>query len=358
MSRKGQKRSLSTACPQCVDRVLCSLVIMLLSSALLFPGAARGERIASTRYGSAWVVYWDTSGGITESILHEHRFSKLIYFAAYFGADDVLVLPPELEKMKSDLDLMLMEPKEAYLSIVNDLQLDDGSFLLKDKALLERLLTQSGEKRRRLAGRLIRAAQAGRFQGIEIDFEGLLEDLSLWRGMQQFIEELHRQSSEADLGLRVLLEPRTPFGDLRLPQGPEYVMMCYNLFGPHGGPGPKANDAFLREQVRKMSHIPADDRTFALALGGFSWSGREVTQLTYQQAEALRAQHSAKIDRVDGVATFSYRSSNGARHEVWYADEVTLAHWTKVLNEAGEYSIDLWRLGGNLSPTVELPPNR
>lgn len=36
--------------------------------------------------------------------------------------------------------------------------------------------------------------------------------------------------------------------------------MCYNLFGTHSGPGPKADRAFLEQMVARMSNIPAKDR--------------------------------------------------------------------------------------------------
>lgn len=317
-------------------------VIMLLGT--VFSAQAAEGGVAKTN--STWLVYWDADNALNEVVLHGGRFDSLVYFAAFFNHDDTLFYPPELVDLQSTLNIMMADsPKRSYLSIVNDYTLPDGTYSLKSTLLLQRLLQNGTAQSSRLVGDIVQLAVSNGYQGIEIDFEGILGDLPLWESFFSFIRNLYARCHAQGLSLRVLLEPRTPFDLLVFPIGPEYVMMCYNLFGYHSGPGPKATKDFLAGMVSKMSVFPESNRTFALALGGFDWAGDKVTQLTVHEAEALMEDHGAVLTRNEEVASFSYIDEDGVRHEVWYGDEVTLAYWSGVLKDLGEDSIDLWRLG-------------
>ena len=48
---------------------------------------------------------------------------------------------------------------------------------------------------------------------------------------------------QKDVTLHVVLEPRFPF-DVKLPDGPHYTVMAYNVHGYHSGPGAKATFLF------------------------------------------------------------------------------------------------------------------
>ncbi|MHC1722842.1 MAG: hypothetical protein AB9836_06510 [Aminipila sp.] len=317
-------------------------VIMLLGTVFSAQAAEGGV----DKTNSTWLVYWDADNALNEAVLHGERFDSLVFFAAFFNHDDTLFYPPELVDLQSTLNIMMADsPKKSYLSIVNDYTLPDGTYSLKSTLLLRRLLQNGTAQSSRLVGDIVQLALSNGYQGIEIDFEGILGDLPLWESFFSFIRNLYSRCHALGLSLRVLLEPRTPFDLLVFPIGPEYVMMCYNLFGYHSGPGPKATKDFLAGMVSKMSVIPESDRTFALALGGYDWSGDKVTQLTVHEAEALMEDYGAVSMRNEEVANFSYIDEDGVRHEVWYGDEVTLAYWSGVLKDLGEDSIDLWRLG-------------
>ena len=319
------------------------LAVIMLFGTLFSAQAAEGG-VAQTN--STWLVYWDADNALNDAVLHGERFDSLVFFAAFFNHDDTLFYPPELVDLQSTLNIMMADsPKKSYLSIVNDYTLPDGTYSLKSTLLLRRLLQNGTAQSSRLVGDIVQLALSNGYQGIEMDFEGILSDLPLWESYFSFIRSLYARCHALGLSLRVLLEPRTPFDLLVFPIGPEYVMMCYNLFGYHSGPGPKATKDFLASMVSKMSVFPESDRTFALALGGFDWAGDKVTQLTVHEAEALMADYGAVPMRNEEVANFSYIDEDGVRHEVWYGDEVTLAYWSGVLKELGEDSIDLWRLG-------------
>ncbi|MHC1786754.1 MAG: hypothetical protein AB9880_06815 [Christensenellales bacterium] len=324
-------------------------VVMLLTT-LPSPNALAASLSGHTpSQHAAWIVYWDARAGLTEAVLHKERFDSLIYFGAFFNNDDSLFYPPELIELEDVLKIILADsPKPTYLSFVNDFTLPDGTYSNKSVPLLRRLLQTSPERSQRLADDLVALTASRGLQGIEIDFESILSDLPLWDSFFTFLRDLYTKCSAKGLRLRVLLEPRTPFDSLIFPVGPEYVMMCYNLYGYHSGPGPKANRDFLTSMAGKMSVIPKENRSFALALGGFDWANGKVSQLTAQEAERILAEQGATMRRYEEVASFAYTDAKGILHEIWYADDTTVAYWIGVLNGLGEDSVDLWKLGESI----------
>ena len=196
---------------------------------------------------------------------------------------------------------------------------------------------------------LISLAVDGEYDGIEIDYERLRNDLLLWDHFIKFIKLLYVRTEQEGLRLRVTLEPNIPFDKIEFPEGPEYVMMCYNLHGSHSGPGPKADEEFIRDLVIKMEQLPGE-KAFAFATGGFDWSdsGR-VVSLTEASAVELLSDQSAIIsrDQASKCAVFKYKDEDKNQHEVWYADNITLRYWIDIVKEYGDYPVAIWRLGGN-----------
>ncbi|HEX6232778.1 MAG TPA: hypothetical protein VFZ63_06600, partial [Jiangellaceae bacterium] len=76
----------------------------------------------------------------------------------------------------------------------------------------------------------------------------------------------------------------------------------------------------------------------------------------YEQARSIAADHDATIQRTrDGSPSFAYRTSSGARHEVWYEDTRSVRTKLALVSEYGLGGAFFWRLGGedsNIWPTV------
>lgn len=321
-------------------RIFCCALV-----ALLLAAPALGED--SPPIGT-WIAYWDTAAGGDEALALAPQLDSLIYFGAFFDEEDALFLPEELPAIKATLDEAMGEAQVVtYLSVINDLTLEGGGYSQKDTDLLYRLL-KTPQTRDAHIQDILRVAREAGCTGIEIDYERLDNDLTLWEMFLAFVEELLAETKALGMPVRILLAPGTPVEQLTFPSGCEYVMMCYNLYGSHSGPGPKADEAFLRDMAAKMAAVPAP-RGFALATGGYDWSAAGVAQLSWQQAEALRlASNSVSTrDEASGALHFAYTDDAGASHTVWYADAETIAFWTGALQGEGELSIDLWRLGGN-----------
>jgi hypothetical protein len=123
--------------------------------------------------------------------------------------------------------------------------------------------------------------------------------------------------------------------------------MCYNLFGSHGGPGPKADYEFLRNTCKLYLNVPGHVR-MAFATGGFDWAGGEITDLTQEEAnqQLQEAGILPERDPSSGAMKAVYKE-DGIAHEIWYADGETLTLWRDTCIEYGFDSFDLFRLGGN-----------
>jgi len=292
---------------------------------------------------SAWATYWDLNCD-KEIIALDKELKNLCYFAVSFNGSNELVMPDKLINYYNQTKSL---PYTKYMTIVNDKTNSDGSSLLKDTTLLKALLSDS-DSRNKHAEDLINLAVKYNFDGIEIDYEQIKDDLKLWKDYRLFIKDLYKKAEKQGLKVRVVLQPNIPFDKLTFDEGPTYVMMCYNLHGGFSKPGEKANPKFISGLIEKMSKIPGK-KDFAIATGGFNWAANgKTTSLTETEANNLLKEYNAKAerDKESQCLVFKYTDKDNRKHEVWYADKTTLKSWTKVIAEKG-YDVSLWRLGGN-----------
>ena len=298
---------------------------------------------------SVWVTYWDTKGLLEELKIWEPYLKQINYFAAYFKEDGSLFVPQATNETKESID-SFYEGRELskYLTIVNDQQLEDGTSTLKNTDLLYSLF-ETEETMNRHVNDILQITLEGGYDGIEIDYEAIRNDLVLWDMYLTFLKSLTKVAKDNNLSVRVLLEPSTPVDDIQFPKGIEYIMMCYNLHGYGSEPGPKANRDFLVELTEKMKKV-SNCRGFALATGGFDFSSDgKTTAVTLAEAIELQTneEKDSYRDEESKCMVFTYTKQN-ITHEVWFADEDTLMYWTKVLKEEGEKNISIWRLGGTI----------
>jgi len=228
--------------------------------------------------------------------------------------------------------------------------LSNGKSSLKDQNLLEELLKNETTRNQHIDD-IISLAKANGYEGLEIDYERIRKNYDLWALFIDFIIELNARCENEGLKLRIVLEPTTPFDKAEFPEGPEYVMMCYNLHGTHNDPGPKADFEFIENLIKDMKTIQGD-KNFALATGGFDWSSDgKVRALTEEQAFSLLNESGSNVQRDAGSGSLNYKYSDKSDilHEVWFADDITLNGWIKTIEENGTFGISIWRLGGNVN---------
>jgi spore germination protein YaaH len=303
----------------------------------------------SKKYG-IWVTYWDTQNIEKELEILKDGISSISYFAAYFNELEKPFIQEETTKTYELLkDSYSSNGYKSYLTFVNDLLKEDGTSSLKDTNLLYHLLLTK-ESRTLHINEILTMTIEGGYDGIEMDYEAIKTDKKLWKLYLKFIKELYQTAVSKNIAVRVILEPSAPVDEFAFPEGPEYVMMCYNLYGYGTKPGPKANPKFIKSLVNKMKKIKGEIG-FAFATGGFDFAEDE----TVEQLSEIQV-----VERMKEYDVMSYRDKNsqclvytyedgGVIHEVWYADNTTIQSWIRVVEDAGDYGIFIWRLGGNLT---------
>lgn len=316
------------------------------SSLLLFSGCGAaplksGSHPPVTK--SAWVVSWDKEKGWEAYDKTKERWGSVSYFAVTFDEKGALKVPADLPKI---------EGIPFYLTFVNDVTKSNGHSTEKDTDILRDVLRDEHARRAHVKDILAMAEACGA-DGIDIDYERIGKDPELVRKFAQFTQLLYLESIPAHKKIRIILEPSMPM-DAPYSVGPEYVVMLYNLYGLHSGPGPKADRPFIERTIQKMQALPGK-KAVAFSNGGCLWKDAGLLGLvkgtprfiTTEEAACLRDAHEAKEERDKASAAlhFSYQE-DGHTYEVWYADEETLDAWTTLAANRGIPSVSLWRLGG------------
>lgn len=336
--------------------IIIAIICILTLYRGIGPASSNNEDILKEPHEkiSAWIVDWQWEAGIKDLKEIGESLSSLQIFAAYFNYLDNLHFTnefnealPEIMKVNSDNKLI-----NLYITIVNDRFNEGGKAVQKDPELLKRLMATEESRNNHIDEIINMVTQKG-FSGVEIDYENIDDDI--WENYIDFCSKLYQKLSSIDKSLRIVLEPKSPIDKLTLPEGPDYVMMAYNLYGYHSGPGPKADESFIRDLGLKMGKIPGD-KIIAFATGGFDWSDDgKVTALTESEAVKLSEKAVDNISRDDssGSVYFNYFDDNNIQHTVWYADDRTLDKWFNISKQLGYNKVALWRLGNMQQKTLD-----
>ncbi|MBR6381082.1 MAG: hypothetical protein IKS07_05345 [Lachnospiraceae bacterium] len=293
---------------------------------------------------AAWCVYW-YPGSLSAANASFTRYRELVLFGCIYSEDHSLFLPKQLEELIAEMPgADADDGVQRYLSFINDVMHPDGTATQKSVEFLQAVLTDA-EASDRVINDMIRQTLSGGFDGLELDYENMHRGDSLWDSYVEFVSRLYERSVSEGLRLRVILPVSAPVEKLELPEGPQYVVMCYNLYGNHSGPGPKADEDFLRETCQRFEGL---DAGYALANGGFEWGpdGKAIRSLTAAEAADLASQQNAsEIREESGALRFTYQAGDG-EHTVVYGDEETIEKWSMMLLESADRDvrINLWRL--------------
>ena len=320
--------------------VLC-LLLSCTAAAYAETGDCGENPEAEAGYG-AWLTYWDAQSALIEQALIGDRLEELVCFEVFFDENGDWLIPEETRMM---LDALRDSGAAVYVSLVNDVQFADGSVVQKSADLLETLLSDPAARSEHIIHilQLIRQLDVS---GVELDYENMKSNTRLWECYAQFLGELFPVLEQNDIRLRAVMECQAP-RYAEFPAGPEYICMCYNLYGYHSGPGPKADLAFLQQLGESWQSIPGEVR-MAFATGGFLWADGAVARaMTEEEAAGYLALEGVAVERdaESGALTATWQGEQD--YAVWYADGETLSVWRGVLQSLGYRHFDLFRLGGN-----------
>lgn len=294
---------------------------------------------------AAWLVEWDLENGFKE-IEKSKELDIISAFSVNFNERQELLISDRI--IDAVNELKKSRDEEIYITIVNDVINDDGSSTLKSSELVRNIVTNDIRRSNNINNILELAIKLD-VSGIDLDYEKVDQDI--WDDYSTFIYDLNEALSNKGKKLRVVLEPKAPIEDVELPKNCEYIMMAYNLYGYHSGPGPKANKSFIKNLSKKMTDN-LDYVRMAFSFGGFSWSENgDVISLSNNEVEDILKEKNIKVSRDDEsfALYFDYVDESGVNNTVWYSDEVSIKEWIKVANECGINKIDFWKLGGNLN---------
>ena len=334
-------------------RALACLSVFCLSLVLLHVNPAHAS--------AAWLVEWDLANGMREAQIA--GFNDIMLFAAKFDAQDALFLTEPLQRTANGAEVQaLKSTRNIYLTVVNDRVEGPNKVSLKDPALITRLMA-TPESRAKHRNQLLALLDAGPFAGLELDYERVPNED--WAKLLAFAQDLSVRMAAKGKKLRFLLEPKKKYLQSPLPDGPEYVLMAYNLYGGHSGPGPKTDGSFLLQLAEWCARMPRKPG-LALAAGSFAWKEGKVISLTEAKAAAWAEGSHAQVDRMPGSRALRFLAADTApgspvpakdrteaQYEVWYADGDTLAYWAETGRKLGFASVSLWRLGGNEETSLQ-----
>lgn len=293
---------------------------------------------------STWAAYWDYADITNEIGALGEDLDTIVCFEALYGSDAKTILHPEgcdelLKQLKDSYG-----DKTIYLSYTNDCQNPDGTYTQKSTDFLSFVLNDSDNIDAYTSAMVKDAKQSG-VDGIELDYENMRKVTDTFPGYAEFVKVLYEKCIDASLSLRVTTEYQTA-AKCHLINGPEYVIMCYNLYGYGTEPGPKADLEFLGQCADNFNYL--ENVKFAFSLGGFKWNNGNVSAVTENEALALLSVSGAALERESsGGAMFSYTEADGSISTVYYADSITVNTWKQYLINRGCDGFALWRLGGN-----------
>lgn len=325
----------------------CLLVIFAALFAV-FPASAAEPAAKTGESLFAWTAYWDYQNWQIETDSLADRLQGISVFAAYFDGEDNLIYPEATMLLMEDVIENAGAETQIYLTIVNDIIYDEELSSLKDIEILKRLFSKKAIMENHIE-QIISLTKESGADGLEIDYEAIKKLKPLWKAFVTFVNKLSKRADEEGIPLRIILEPNA-LDQVTFPQGPEYVIMCYNQFGMHSStPGAKASPEFIQEIIEKSRELPGKV-TLAFATGGFDWSeDGTIKEVTETSALALldKFGSAANRDKTSGAVVFNYVDETGTAHEVWYADGTTILTWIETARESGITDFALWRFGGN-----------
>lgn len=290
---------------------------------------------------SAWIVDWCMDDGIKEANAIKSNLNSVQVFGAYFNDKDEVFISQDI--LNSDIDI----EKDLYLTVVNDIVYEDKKSVQKDSELITRILSDN-EKRNKHINKLIDLVNRYEFDGLELDYEKIEPDL--WDEYILFIDDLGKLLNKNEKKLRIVLEASSPFDKFDMPDEYEYVVMAYNLYGYHSGPGPKADKSFIKS-LSKKSVSNLKNIRMAFSLGGFDWKEDEESPkaLTKPDVNKIIKDYNVKVNRDNksGANYFYYYDLDNVKHTVWYSDEETIKIWMDTAKEEGINKFALWRLGNS-----------
>ncbi|WP_291100916.1 MULTISPECIES: polysaccharide deacetylase family protein [unclassified Flavobacterium] len=222
--------------------------------------------------------------------------------------------------------------------------------------LLHKLLTDA-TVRKTIIDDIIRVLTKYKFQGINVDFEELIESKN--ENLTNFQKELYQKLHERGFIVSMDVLPNNQDFDYKaLGKSNDYViLMAYDQYSDANKPGPISSQKWIEEQIDIMDdNIPASKIILGVAGYGRDWytdgeGNKFVKDITFSNAidDAKLSKAKIKYDNDTFNLNYVYSENNSQEtfnHSVWFTDAATTFNILRFADDYSTAGTVLWRLGG------------
>lgn len=325
---------------------LCLAVAVLAAACIAIRQAAPPQP-----WVGAWLTPWDFTHGSAALERDLDVYTDVYYFWAQLTPGGAPLYGDESADSAVLLARLHQRKVRTWLTVVNDVaQLGVDTHLLKDAAIISRLLNDA-QARQAHRAEIVRMAQTHGFDGVDIDYENLFAaDRAVFT---RFIGELADDLHAAGLLLSVTVEPKSTQNrgaadwSVLCTAADRVQVMLYNQHSGKTGPGPIATPEWMGHILTYAETQCAREKIVpVLKVIGAAWSDVKVRGVTYSQAQALRGDANAPVERnSDDLVPHFVTTVDNVRTTVYYEDAVSIGAKLKHLRQRGYRSTLLWSLG-------------
>ena len=214
--------------------------------------------------------------------------------------------------------------------------------------VVHRIITNH-TKRERLINDVIKLLKTNNFQGINIDFEELVETKN--EVISDFQRELYQKLHANGL---LVTQDVSPFNEdynyKELSKYNDYLfLMAYDEHSADSKPGDISSQRWMEAAVDEMAKVvPAKKIILGMAGYGYDWPQKgAATDVTYQEALSTARESEAEVDFNNDTYNlhYSYYDDSDQQHEVFFTDAGTNFNTLRFATEYGIAGTALWRLG-------------
>lgn len=259
-----------------------------------------------------------------------------------------IFLNPHTDSLETRIDPQALKVMhDSTVSVVPILtnHYDPDSF---DGKAVHRLL-HSKAKREIVIAQLARILQHNKFQGVNVDFEELIETNNAY--LVEFEKELYKKLHPLGLMVSIDVMPFDEDYDYgALADYSDYlVVMAYDEHSNDSDPGPVSDQRWIEGALSEITrNVPDKKIVLALAGYGYDWpKGAQGENLTYQEALVRAKQNGARIDFDTTTYNlhYTYTDDNDVDHLVYFTDAATNFNTMRFAAESNMAGVALWRLG-------------
>jgi len=204
-------------------------------------------------------------------------------------------------------------------------------------------------KRERLINDLVKLLTRYHFNGVNIDFEELIETQN--EVLSGFQKELYEKLHANNLLVTQDIIPFNEDYDYKtLSKYNDYLfLMAYDEHSSDGSAGSVSSQRWMEAAVDQMAKVvPANKIILGMAGYGYDWPEKGPAEtVTYQEALSNARESEAEVDFDNDTYNlhYSYYDDSDKRHEVFFTDAGTNFNTLRFATEFGLAGTALWRLG-------------